>query len=178
MDGKANSLRWLSDAKKLEVPFFQRPYVWDNENFESLIESFTDVPSNTMPFFGSVILKKLSSDYNEEYLVIDGQQRITTFNVLIRALLDIKQKFSTTVSPIVELTLKGYVYHIDVDEDGNEKFTTKLIPSNPDKKSFTKVMDSTVSRPLDLADLSNSPIENAYKYFYSFFSSAENLGKR
>lgn len=175
MDGKANSLRWLSDAKKLEVPFFQRPYVWDNENFESLIESFTDVPSNTMPFFGSVILKKLSSDDNEEYLVIDGQQRITTFNVLIRALLDIKQKFSTTVSPIVELTLKGYVYHIDVDEDGNEKFTTKLIPSNPDKKSFTKVMDSTVSRPLDLADLSNSPIENAYKYFYSFFSSAENL---
>ena len=59
MDGQASeALRWITEAKRMEVPFFQRPYVW-NDDFEALIESFRDAPENTMPFFGSVIMKKM-----------------------------------------------------------------------------------------------------------------------
>lgn len=92
MDGHAKELMWLTETTKIEVPFFQRPYVWGDDDFEALIESFLDAPDNTMPFFGSVILKKVGDEDEINYLIIDGQQRITTFNVLIRVLLDLKQK--------------------------------------------------------------------------------------
>lgn len=59
MDGYAKELVWLSGTKLIEVPFFQRPYVWGDEQFESLIDSITDAPSNSMPFMGSIILKKI-----------------------------------------------------------------------------------------------------------------------
>ena len=88
MDGSGDNFLWLKRAKCIEVPFFQRPYVWDEEQFESLVDSFMDAPGNTMPFFGSLILKDISKD-EKHYLIIDGQQRVTTFNVLIRVLLDL-----------------------------------------------------------------------------------------
>lgn len=62
MDGQASeALRWITEAKWMEVPFFQRPYVWNEDDFEALIESFQDAPGNTMPFFGSVSLKQRGS---------------------------------------------------------------------------------------------------------------------
>ena len=51
MDGYAKELVWLSGTKLIEVPFFQRPYVWGDEQFESLIDSITDAPSNSMPLW-------------------------------------------------------------------------------------------------------------------------------
>ena len=90
MDGQASeALRWITEAKRMEVPFFQRPYVWNDDDFEALIESFQDAPENTMTFFGSVIMKKNGTDEERNFLIIDGQQRITTFNVLVRTLLDL-----------------------------------------------------------------------------------------
>lgn len=66
MDGEGSELlKWITKAKKMEVPFFQRPYVWENKNFEDLIDSFNDTPDNYMPFFGSVIMKEIGTD---EYL--------------------------------------------------------------------------------------------------------------
>lgn len=169
MDGQAGeALRWITEAKRMEIPFFQRPYVWNENDFEALIESFQDAPGNTMPFFGSVIMKKMGTDEERNFLIIDGQQRITTFNVLVRTLLDLGIKFADTLSSF----LKNTIYDIEIDNDGNEIFLTRLIPSNIDKDAFEKIMDAEADRPLGLDALSNTPIENAYAYFYKYFSNA------
>ena len=174
MDGAASELvKWITEAKKIEVPFFQRPYVWDKEDFEALIDSFMDSPGNTMPFFGSVIMKQLGDEDEAHYLVIDGQQRITTFNVLIRVLLDISEKGDVKLSPSLEGALRNAIYDIDIDDDGNEVFSSRLIPSNSDKESFNKTMDAEADRPLDLETLDEGkPIEAAYVYFYKYFAIA------
>ena len=40
MEGTAQTLYWFqNEIVKIEVPFFQRPYVWDEEDWNELIES-------------------------------------------------------------------------------------------------------------------------------------------
>lgn len=89
MDGNGITLKSLLQCNALEVPFFQRPYVWEKEHFDALIDSLDESPETTMPFFGSVILKEFGGADSGQFLVIDGQQRCTTFSVMIRALLDV-----------------------------------------------------------------------------------------
>lgn len=69
------------------IPEYQRAYSWKyDEQCDKLwqdIESFIENKKNDCYFFGSIII---NSD-NEELYVIDGQQRMTTFILLLKALL-------------------------------------------------------------------------------------------
>lgn len=171
MDGKATTLlSWITKANIIEVPFFQRPYVWDDDDFKALTESFIDSPDGEMPFFGSVIMKKVGDDADRHYLVIDGQQRITTFNVLIRVLLDLHKNEIIKLTSTLAQTLSNSIYNTKIDlSSGKELFTLRLIPSNSDKSAFEKIMDVDVDRPIPIDNLKNSHIENAYSFFYNFF---------
>lgn len=168
MDGSGIALKALLQSNVLEVPFFQRPYVWEEEHFEALIDSLDDSPEGVMPFLGSVILKEFGGTDSGEYLVIDGQQRCTTFSVLIRAILDVCDEKSylsaTQVTRLVDC-----VYTVKENADGDELYYSKLTPSNPDKKSFEKVMNVENGRPISIDEASASAIEKAYKYFYEYF---------
>lgn len=171
MKGEAKSLKWLINAEKIEVPFFQRPYVWSDPEFDALIESFNDSEDNAMPFFGSLILKVVSEDDdNKEYTIIDGQQRVTTFSILVRALLDVVEEKGIKLASTVLVELKGLIYNTEVTDDGEEDYEIKLIPSNSDEKYYKKIMDTTVARPLTIEENTVEPIEHAYSYFYNFFS--------
>ena len=88
MDARAKSLKFLGDEpKRLTVPFFQRHYVWNQENWTELLESFDS--NEAQPFLGSVILKKLETTFKpSEAYIIDGQQRLTTLTVLVKAVYD------------------------------------------------------------------------------------------
>lgn len=180
MDGQARELMWIKYAGSIEVPFFQRPYVWDEENFDGLIESFLDSPGNTMPFFGSIIFKELQKDGKDfdpkQYLVIDGQQRITTFNILIRTLLDINASNPLGLGITHMSNLIEFVYNVVPDDDGNEMCSPKLIPSSADKNRFDAIMDSTADRTKIYENLIDSPLDNAYKYFYDYFTDSQNDG--
>ena len=52
MNGNGIALKSLLQSNALEVLFFQRPYVWEEEHFEALIDSFEDSPEGVMPFWG------------------------------------------------------------------------------------------------------------------------------
>lgn len=168
MDGIGINLKTLMQSKALEVPFFQRPYVWEEEHFEALIDSFEDSPKNVMPFFGSVILKEFGGNDSGQYLVIDGQQRCMTFSILIRAILDVCSD-NRCLSATQETRLVDCIYSVNEDSDGNEIYITKLTPSNPDKKSFDRVMCAEVDRPINLDENTKDTIEKAYKFFYDYF---------
>ena len=168
MDGTGTNLKSIMQSKKLEVPFFQRPYVWEEENFEALIDSFEDSPKGIMPFFGSLILQEIGGESSGEYLIIDGQQRCMTFSILIRAILDVCE--TEQVLSATQITrLIDCIYTVKENSDGDEVYYTKLVPSNPDKKSYDKVMDTTVSRPITITESSDA-IESAYIYFYQYFN--------
>ncbi|MDR3693420.1 DUF262 domain-containing HNH endonuclease family protein [Mucilaginibacter sp.] len=83
----SNNLQYL-------VPFFQRSYVWDKENWDILWEHIDKIASqiesnpNSEHFIGTLITKqRLSEIIGESKLdLIDGQQRLTTFALLIKAI--------------------------------------------------------------------------------------------
>ena len=69
---------------KVNIPYYQRPYRWDKDRIESLIDDFckNKKENNNVEYFvGSVVLVKDNS-VSDKYDVIDGQQRITTIFLL------------------------------------------------------------------------------------------------
>jgi len=70
-------------ARVLKIPFFQREYVWNEENWEPLLDDLLD-PENDH-FLGSIIIKPEPEGFGPRvWNVIDGQQRLTTLSVLLK----------------------------------------------------------------------------------------------
>jgi uncharacterized protein with ParB-like and HNH nuclease domain len=70
-------------AKKFIIPDYQRPYAWEKEKCETLWNDIVDnaTDEETEYFFGTIVTYKDGSDIS----IIDGQQRITSFFLLLRA---------------------------------------------------------------------------------------------
>jgi uncharacterized protein with ParB-like and HNH nuclease domain len=78
----------LSDmqGKKFVIPDFQRPYKWEKEKCETLWKDITDFfendPADADYFLGTIVSAE-NEDKNPE--IIDGQQRLTSFFLMLRA---------------------------------------------------------------------------------------------
>lgn len=92
MDAGKRSINDIFNGNRvLEIPFFQRAYVWGEEQWERLLEDMEAISLQNKPYFlGSVILKQqeTGSDTNvgDKRTLIDGQQRLTTLNIFIKVL--------------------------------------------------------------------------------------------
>ena len=87
-------LKKIGDYLKLEedivftIPEYQRAYSWKIDNCDKLwqdINDFVDSESKDRYFFGTIIIN--CQDNDTKYGLIDGQQRTTTFLLLLKALL-------------------------------------------------------------------------------------------
>lgn len=74
-------------GKKFIIPDFQRPYKWNIEKCETLwedIENFAqNDATNGSDYFLGTIVSYVTAEKNQE--IIDGQQRITSFFLLLRS---------------------------------------------------------------------------------------------
>lgn len=83
-----------TEPHRLEVPFFQRRYVWEEENWEEMLQAIENFDEER-PFWGSIIIKKAGKDKNRKFgraYIIDGQQRLTTIAILTKAIYDSANK--------------------------------------------------------------------------------------
>lgn len=87
-------LEKIGDYLKLEedtvftIPEYQRAYSWGIDNCDKLwqdINDFVESESKDRYFFGTIIIN--CQDNDTKYGLIDGQQRTTTFLLLLKALL-------------------------------------------------------------------------------------------
>lgn len=70
----------------LDIPFFQRSYVWGEEEWERFLSDMYEVSESNQDYFlGSIILKDESETVKNK-MVIDGQQRLTTLVIFFKAL--------------------------------------------------------------------------------------------
>ena len=77
----------LNRTENFLIPEYQRGYSWDIGQCDKLledIENFKESESNDPYFFGSIIID--CSDQNQ-FSLIDGQQRTTTFLLLLKIIL-------------------------------------------------------------------------------------------
>ncbi len=83
----------LKDKLYYQIPIYQRPYQWTEENCEKLLDDLFFNYENDREsdyFCGSLILVK--SDPNSKtatYDIVDGQQRLSTFILLAKVLADL-----------------------------------------------------------------------------------------
>lgn len=97
--------------RTLCVPQFQRKYVWEKENeVLKLLEDFFGNLDEKY-FFGPIILR-FDKSQDEEIDIVDGQQRLITFSLLIRALIDILQikKGEKLFSAPLNKTIDDFIY--------------------------------------------------------------------
>ena len=74
--------------KRFIIPVYQRNYDWKTENCKQLYDDLVKVIKNNRRshFFGSLVSVYEPSGRNTEFLVIDGQQRLTTVSLLFLAM--------------------------------------------------------------------------------------------
>ena len=79
--------RSMGDAltnRRYKIPYYQRGYVWTESQANDLIEDIEFAVRKDVPhYFGNIVLSETESeDVNNKLDIIDGQQRLTTLNIL------------------------------------------------------------------------------------------------
>lgn len=99
---KAEFKKVFSEDFWFLIPEYQRSYVWETDNISELLEdlfyAFENKPENDY-FLGSLVLKRTDNKEFPEYEVLDGQQRLTTFFIMMAVLRDLidDSKNKTTI---------------------------------------------------------------------------------
>ena len=95
---KIDSYEWylkntLKEEFYYQIPIYQRPYQWTEENCEKLLDDlFEDYEEDRESdyFCGSLVLVKSDPNSKTEiYDIVDGQQRLSTFILLAKVLADL-----------------------------------------------------------------------------------------
>ncbi len=135
------------------IPAYQRNYTWEEENCEKLLQDIVSISQNKKThFMGSItyILHLIDEEKSlrrlQEFVIIDGQQRVTTIMLLLKA---IETKIQN----------EGIKKEIDglLNLSGQR---LRLKPIKSDKEAFDLVMQN---RSHELQGVSH--IRNNYKFF-------------
>lgn len=138
--GKSSVNEIFNLGRTLEIPFFQRSYVWGRDNWERFLSDLLDVSEQNKPYFiGSIILKQQnvsSTNKNGDWRsVIDGQQRLTTFVLFSKVVCELQTENKEWFKKIFfnmsgEFILKHNrsdmeIFEAIVNEDLSEKLSDK-----------------------------------------------------
>ncbi len=156
-----NSL--FGNRVQYKIPLFQRHYVWDEEDqwkplWNDIKNRFSQQGTH---FTGTLVIQEENQSGNGErskneiYEIIDGQQRLTTFQIIFCVFRDLAEEIEYED---LEDEANRYILNRSLKalRDNNERY--KLIPKDLDKKSFLQLVDSEV-------DESSGRIRDAYNYF-------------
>ncbi|WP_296607066.1 DUF262 domain-containing protein [Nocardioides sp.] len=162
----------FSLPQRLVVPLFQRPYVWDQEEqwapLWSDIRRLTEVRlrdpfSSATHFLGAVVVQAHDGQLGNmaSSNIIDGQQRLTTLQVLMDAAASVLESagLDTLAGQLESLT------HNQATFVPSGESRLKIRHTNRDHAAFDEVMDA--DPPVDHDELkhASSKIARAHAYF-------------
>ncbi|QDY63735.1 DUF262 domain-containing protein [Helicobacter pylori] len=135
------------------IPVYQRNYTWEEENCEKLLQDIVSISQNKKThFMGSItyILHWIDDEKSlrqlQEYVIIDGQQRVTTIMLLLKA---------------IETKIPNEEVKKEIDGLLNlSGQKLRLKPIKSDKEAFDLVMQN---RSHEIQGVSH--IKNNYKFF-------------
>ena len=138
----------------LEVPFYQRSYVWKIEQWQRFLEDMEFITHCNQDYFlGAVILKQQMTDMgesNDHRTIIDGQQRFTTLALFAKSLCLKTNDIDT------------FNQHFTVRNKKKGTKSLALIHSLNDRTDFEKILALEEDVPIEDA---HSNILNCYNFF-------------
>lgn len=142
------------------IPPYQRNYEWDEEMCEILFKDIEKVAnsSNNQHFFGTIIYYAESTILGEpdKYILVDGQQRLTTTMLFLIAARDC----------IIDESLKNTIdskYLKNNNVSGDVEYKIKLKQVETDWKAYKNII---LGEHLDDTDKKSNVFKN-YKFFKS-----------
>jgi uncharacterized protein with ParB-like and HNH nuclease domain len=128
----------FSDSYVFEIPAYQRPYAWEEEQARELLSDVLAAMDNTdvsggIYFLGSIVLVKLPNDPQAK--VIDGQQRLTTLTILLSVLRHL------TTDEEMRFTRRSYIFQ-KADPDKGTKDQYRLLLRERDQAFFLKYVQN------------------------------------
>ncbi len=155
-------LEYMEGAKKrFVIPVYQRNYDWKTENCKQLYDDLVKVVKKhrNSHFFGSIVSSYLPNGRYTEYLVIDGQQRLTTVSLLLLAMYNLIKE--GRAHPQTETMAQEILEDYLVDKHQPWETRIKLKPVKNDRAAFGKLFDANEKND------KNSNLTFNYEYFYN-----------
>lgn len=142
--------------RTLKIPYFQRPYVWGEANWEKF---YNDIAEITMAvnegeepetyFMGSIILKKGNFVGGQHLDVIDGQQRLSTIVLFMKAL-------------YLSLGRNDFFYQNFMQQSLLGETKPILVPNHNDMATYTQLINADV---LNRDAINDTNMAQAFAYF-------------
>jgi hypothetical protein len=91
LDAKTRAIgSLLAQEFFFRVPEYQRPFSWDRDNFDDLIDDIVSANKDQDYFLGTIVLHHRMPEGH--YDIVDGQQRLTSLMVLLACLRDLVEE--------------------------------------------------------------------------------------
>lgn len=162
MDAKAKKVsEILHSGDQYLVPFFQRSYSWTRKHWERLFDDVLALMQDggtRQHFLGP--LDCTAAEHTPTvvpgYLLIDGQQRLTTLTILLAALRDVAK--SNGLKDLADEIMENFLIH----KRKKELQRYKVVPRLGDREILAAVVDGDGQK-----QYAQSGIMKAYRFFRS-----------
>ena len=159
----------LSLQKKYIIPRYQREYSWEKEQlsvfWEDILEqiNYENGKFFTKDYFlGSLVL--VGDESATEFLVVDGQQRLTTITILLSALAEIGAKLGKDLNNQDYQNFSKSCYEYIEGRDGDYREFFKLINETP-KPFFQNAIQHIDKKDIKPESEEEKRLLDAYKFF-------------
>lgn len=165
----------VQGEKQFQVPLYQRTYSWGEEELKRLWDDVTELVEDRLGgqspaahFLGSVVLApgRITAGGMQRWLVVDGQQRLTTLMLAFAALRDRHRERGDSSRMKAErihnlLLVNSY-------QPGDDHY--RLLPTQADREAFAACVDGSPR--------AGGPgnVGNAYRFFLRVLTEGEESG--
>ena len=151
--------KFISGEIILVIPVYQRNYDWKTANCEQLFNDIVRIIKTGKPhFIGTFVYQyKPTLKAPQEYIIIDGQQRITSIILFAKALYDL------TDDAELQTDIKAKFLKHSTGRALKNK--CRLRPTEYDLVTFEKIMEDTFDENNFSADEKNSALYCNYRFF-------------
>ncbi|GLW23488.1 hypothetical protein Mame01_35310 [Microbispora amethystogenes] len=172
----------LEKRSPFRVPRYQRPYAWDTERIDEFIDDILNLldSGESDHFFGSMVAIQITDHSQASTLaheVVDGQQRLTTFYLLIARIVKTArtlqhealdagdERLAIRLDIFAEETSNKYLFYERYDvEEGRKTLEPRLRLSKEDDPKFRALLSDT---PLNSSPrASHKLLQDAYDQIY------------
>ena len=173
----STNLSALLTGKSISVPNYQRAYSWETDStnksakqvntFLTDLQDYVNSHSSTPYYFGHFLFEEKAEN---EYAIIDGQQRLTTTVIFLSALYK-RLKEIRNIDKVEDLEDNLYIpYCNTIKQRSQYRFSTV----DYDNQMFRDyVIDQTSNDHSDIDTLSKARIADAFDYFKACLADIE-----
>ena len=137
---------------KFEIPFYQRAYSWRKQDIEKLI---SDISAKDGHYLGNIVVKQ---NGDNKFIIIDGQQRLTTIYIIFMA-----------------LRVKEKPFELDYEIDGGDGEKLTNFDANERRYTNKQILDAVLFVKDNKALLENSFKEKLNSAIFTMTIIPENI---